>query len=45
MRFGELEVVRVEVDVVGDEERPGTDRDRAGRRMDARRAEVGLAAA
>ena len=42
--LGELEVARVEVDVVGDEERPGPDRHRPGRRMDTRRAEIGFAA-
>ena len=41
----ELEVVRVEVDVVGDEERPGRHRKRPERRMGAGRAEIGLAPA
>ena len=31
-----------EVDVVGDQERPGSDRDGSGRRMEARRPEVRL---
>ena len=34
--LGQLDVVRVEVDVVGDEERPSADRDRAGRRVELR---------
>ena len=42
--LGELDVARVEVDVVGDEERPGTDRDGTGRRVEPRRPEVRLAA-
>ena len=41
--LGELDVGRGEVDVVGDEERAGADRDGAGRRVQARRAEVRLA--
>ncbi len=41
--LGELEVGRIEVDVVGDEERTGTDGDGAGRRMETGRAEIGLA--
>ena len=38
----ELDVVRVEVDVLGDEERPRADRDRAGPRVHPGRPEVGL---
>ena len=40
----ELDVVGVEVDVPGDEERPGADGDRPGRRMHPGRPEVRLAA-
>ncbi len=39
--LGQLDVARIEVDVVGDEEGPGADGDRAGRRMDPGRSEVG----
>ena len=42
---GEVDVIGIEVDVVGDQERPGADRDRAGRRVEARRPEVRLAPA
>src|SRR5690349_1907966 len=39
----EIDIVRVEVDVVGDQERASADRNRAGRRMHPPRPEVGLA--
>ena len=45
IRLASSTSVDVEVDVVGDEERPRADGDRAGRRVQPRRAEVGLAAA
>ena len=45
MRLASSTSVGVEVDVVGDEERPRPDGDGAGRRMQPRRSEVGLAAA
>ena len=41
----QVDVLGVEVDVVGDEERPGADRDRTGRRMESWGTEVGFAAA
>jgi hypothetical protein len=43
--LGQLDIGRVEVDVVGDEERPRPDRDRAGRGMHLRRSDVRFAAA
>ena len=45
MRLARSTSSDVEVDVVGDEERARPDRDRPGRRVQLRRAEVGLAAA
>ena len=42
--LGKLDVLGREIDVVGDQERTGADRDRPGRRMEARRPEIGFAA-